>query len=80
MAATLEWNGNALDLRLWPEADIVGRVGIVRARADGITCYYVTAVVMRRVSEPYQREEDARQDCESEVRRLLKEAGVTLAD
>jgi len=75
MTAKLMWDGRILDLCLWPEAG-VGRVGMVRTRCDGVEYDYVTSVGERRVSEPYQREADARQDCESEVRRLLKDAGV----
>ena len=78
MAAKLEWDGDVLDLSLWPGAG-VGRVGVVRTRAEGLEYDYVTKVGERQVSEPYQRKEDARQECYNEVRRLLKEAVVELA-
>lgn len=78
MTAKLEWDGYVLDLHLWPDTG-VGRVGMVRTRCAGIEYDFVTNVNGRHVSEPYQREEDARQDCEREVRRLLKEAGIYLA-
>lgn len=75
MAAKLEWDGRVLDLSLWPDTGI-GRVGIVRARMDGAGWEYITNVGARAVSGVYEAEADARQDCTSEVRRLLREAGV----
>jgi len=87
MAAKLTWDGRILDLELWPGVgvDRVGmirmheRVAIIRMHERGVNYEFITNVGERRVSAPYQTEADARQDCESEVRRLLKEAGVDLA-
>jgi hypothetical protein len=79
MAAKLEWDGRVLDLHLWDGVG-VSRVGLVRSLGDGCGHEYVTNVGKRRVSEAYQQEEDARQECFNEVRRLLKEAGVTLEE
>lgn len=75
MAAKLTWDGDLLDLNLWGEFG-VGRVGMVRTRAEGIEYDYVTNVGERVVSEPYQSKEDARQECYNEVRRLLKAGGM----
>lgn len=73
MAAKLQW---AVD-RLY---DVSGKnpalVGQVRTRAKGLEHDYVTHIGERRVSEPYQRKDDARQDLERQVRSLLKAAGV----
>jgi hypothetical protein len=77
MAARLEWHGERLMHGAYWCAE-------VRARCGGQEYDYVTYVreqdVERgAVSEPYQDKADAMQDAESEVRRLLREAGVEVA-
>lgn len=70
MTAKLAWRSGDLWLgRMWV-------AGIEWRAADG----YRYKIPHRPDSEPYQSAADARQDAESEVRRLLKEAGVVLAD
>ena len=65
MAAQLEWEGRMLMLG----PIMVGEVHPTRA--------WRYRIAPRQWSQPYQDEADCRQDLESEVRRLLKEAGVT---
>lgn len=70
MAAKLEWNGGWLMLGGW-------RLGEVESGGSAWT-----PIVTRWPAKtdehltPREDEADARQDLESEVRRLLKEAGV----
>lgn len=66
MAERLEWNGVTLRLGPFVLAE-VGRDDQRRAR------YRIGRKV---ASDPYESMVDCMQDCESEVRRLLKEAGV----
>jgi len=67
MAAKLRWSKGSLWLGALKVADTVGwgdDEGVRFRPAGG------------EWSDPYQAPSDLQQDCESEVRRLLKEAGV----
>lgn len=75
MAAKLEWIAD--ELRHAGEGHVLGTL---RTRAEGIEYDWVlgSETAYSFVSEPYENKADARQDCEREVRRLIKEAGVVL--
>jgi hypothetical protein len=82
MAATLTWkeriwSGGRLMLGGWQVA-AVWREGAAAAGAGEF--HYELQNEDCTHGGPYQDGEDAFQDCESEVRRLLRDAGVTLAD
>lgn len=68
MAAKLEWSGDVLKLGRWDLA----RVGTI----VGVGVCYAIPDTERGVHGPYEDEADAQQDCEAEVRSLLREAGV----
>lgn len=68
MSDGLQWVG----AYLYPEGRETDALREVRTRCEGSEWDFVTYVGPRAVSEPHQRKEDAYQDCESEVRRLLK--------
>jgi hypothetical protein len=73
MAAKLEWFGDSL--RLGGEDGWT--LGALREESG------MWRGVLNRMAERmtgHEEKEDARQDLESEVRRLLKEAGVDLGD
>lgn len=71
MAAKLEWRGDVLMMGPWELA----RVGEV----PGVGMCYAIPDAERGVHGPYEDAADAQQDCESEVRRLLRESGVEVA-
>lgn len=73
MAAKLEWKDRGLRLGIWELAYVMSGAKDTKHFMYVIDSGHV-------VSEDYEKESDCRQDCESEVRRLLKEAGVTLED
>lgn len=68
MAARLTWKGRHLWLA---EERTTGSV----FKRNGWRWSLDKRTGPRAMSEPYEAEADARQDLESEVRRLLKEAG-----
>jgi hypothetical protein len=72
MAAKLEWRGDALwlgDFVLGETKRVTGVTGVTR------TWRYWAG---RNQSELYESISECQQDCESEVRRLLKTAGVEI--
>lgn len=69
MSGLLKWDGNVLRLGKTQMAE-------VRASAHGDHAVYVLGP-NDSTSEPYGRPEDARQDCEIHVRKLLRTARVT---
>lgn len=72
MAARLEWHGDELKLggrRGWT-------LGAVRKKERGM--WFAVPNRDAETRTGYERVTDAMQDLESEVRRLLKEAGVVL--
>lgn len=83
MAAKLAWDGDKLVLEHrdgFTQGERV--VAEVRTRCAGSEYDFVLLRGrdgINEVSEPYQNGADARQDCEAEVRRLLKSAGVEVA-
>ncbi len=70
MAAKLEWKIGSL----W-----LGRIEVARTEWRGGYAHRYQ-IGGHDWSQSYQDEADCRQDLESEVRRLLKDAGVLLAD
>ena len=66
----LRWKGNDLLLG----AFVLGHVMTV----GGTSEFFVDDAIeeVAKEGDPYESEEDCRRDCETEVRRLLKEAGV----
>lgn len=68
MSDGLTWVG----AYLYPEGRETDALGEVRTRCEGLEWDFVTYLGLRKASERYERKEDAYQDCESEVRRLLK--------
>jgi hypothetical protein len=68
MKGLLKWDGNVLQIGKTQMAE-------VRTRCEGLEYDYVIGP-KDFVSEPYERKEDAHQDCERHIRRLLKKAGV----
>jgi len=73
MTATLEWNGRTL--MMIAHGGAIREVGEVRGKR-GEWVYELRRGLTIQVSDPYELIGDARHDAESEVRRLLKEAGV----
>jgi hypothetical protein len=71
MPVMLKWKGDELFLGKTKMAE-------VRASTHGDHAVYVLGPE-DKVSEPYESPEDARQDCETEVRRLLKAAGAEVS-
>lgn len=69
MAAKLRWEGDAL----WLGEFVVGELKRVTG-VRSIHRYWAG----RRQSATYENPQDCMQDCETEVRRLLKKAGVDL--
>lgn len=69
MTVSLKWKGNELFLGKTKMAHIRDN-----AEQSGL-CEYVLGPE-DRVSEPYQRKDDARQDCERVVRDMLARAGA----
>lgn len=81
MAAKLVWDDDHLMLG-GPDGWALAYLddGNQHEREPGAWRYVLTASKGRgSYGEWAQRKEDARQDCESEARRLLKEAGVEVA-
>ena len=68
MSGLLRWRGDEFFLGATKMAE-------VRTRCEGLEYDYVLGP-NDFVSEPYQRKEDARQDCERHVRDLLQKAGA----
>ena len=75
MSALLRWKGNELRLGATKMAEVIQVATRGSGAYDGVTFRYVLGPE-DFVSEPYQEKDDARQDCEAHVRRLLKRAGV----
>jgi len=73
MAAKLTWEDRGLKLGIWELAYVMSG-----SRDEKRYMYVIDSGHV--VSEEYESEADCRQDCETEVRRLLREAGVTLED
>lgn len=69
MAARLEWKGR----HMWLGDERT--TGCIFKR-NGWRWSLDKRTGPRKMSEPYESEADCRRDCESEVRRLLKYAGV----
>jgi hypothetical protein len=79
MPVMLKWKGNELFLGKTKMAEVItvsvqGKTG----KYDVETFRYVLGPE-DRVSEPYERAQDARNDCTDEVARLLKNAGVEVS-
>lgn len=72
MAAKLEWKGDELRLGPWTLARI--------CQVLNLGWHYAIPDAENGLHGPYEEPGDARQDAESEVRRLLRDAGVVLAD
>lgn len=70
MTALLRWKGDEFFLGATKMAEVRSR----HPEPDVVFDYVLGPEDF--VSEPYQEKEDARQDCEAHVRRLLKSAGV----
>lgn len=70
MAAKLEWDGDELKLGRWTLA----RVGKVLS----LGWMYGIPDAESGLHGPYEEPADAQQDAESEVRRLLKDAGIVV--
>lgn len=70
MAVSLEWRDDELVLGKWTLA----RIGLVR----GLGWMYGIPDAENGLHGPYEEPADAQQDCEAEVRRLLRESGVGL--
>lgn len=69
MAARLEWKGHNLYLGEW-------RVAEVRTLGPKWFRFRAPCDTLVEGKQDYETAADAFQDCESEVRRLLKDAGV----
>lgn len=72
MSGLLKWDGDDLFL---------GKTRMARVREDGVdartaTPYDYVVGPDDFISTPYERKDDARQDCERHVRELLRKAGV----
>jgi hypothetical protein len=72
MAARLTWKGNELYLGRTKMAEVRERGSERRMYPD----YEYVLGPEDKISDPYQNKADARQACETEVRRLLKNAGA----
>lgn len=66
MSGLLKWDGLSL---------MLGKTKMAHLDSVGADTTYVLGP-NDFTSEPYERTEDARQDCERHVRQLLKKAGV----
>lgn len=67
MAAQLKWDGDRLMLGKTKMAEVV-------THQDGLKRYHLGPD--DKLSSGYERKEDCRQDCETEVRDLLAKAGA----